>query len=172
MSEQFLDRLARADVSVEELEKHIGRTYVVDRAIAACPISTQQLLLNLAQSIDRDTRQNVVCNARTPADVLISLAAEFPAEFFAHPLLDLMILEDPQILTRLEPGILNSFLGDPGCPNSFIRWACRYGYRADQLTILRRTDLSVDRLRIIARGPHAKPAEQAMDRLVEMGETW
>jgi len=170
--ESFLEKLAQCDVQIEEIEQHMGRSYPVDRAIAACPIVTSELLVILAESRDSVTRRNVICNAAIPTETLISLAKEFPSEFFSHPLLNLLILEDPQLLTRLEPGVLKSFLNNPECPDSFVQWACQHGCKTDQLEILKRPDLSVSQLRIIARSAHPKPAERAIDRLIEMGEAW
>lgn len=150
----------------------IGQSYEIDRAVALSPLASADVLEKLAQSNDKEIRRNIVCNIATPAHTLMLLAQEFPSEFFVHPLLDLMILEDPQLLTRLKPGVLKSFLSDPGCPESFVSWACLHGYKTDQLEILKRSDLSALQLRQIARGPHPKAAERATNRLIEMGELW
>lgn len=159
-------------LGVDDLGSFIGRSYETDRAIANDPTASVDALTALAESSDFETRKNVACNIATPADVLISLAEEFPGDFFSHPLLDLMILEDPGILRRLKPGVLKSYLSDPTCPESFVLWACRHGYKTDQLEILKRPDLSVEQLKYIARGPHPKAVETAIDRLIEMGESW
>ena len=168
----FLNKLTNGDLGAEDLANHIGRSHAIDRAIAASPSANSDVLKTLAQSHDQKTRRNTVCNVGTPAETLVSLAKEFPAEFFAQPLLSLMMLEDPLLLTRLNPGVLKSFLNDPECPESFVLWACRHGHKTDQLEILKRSDLSVDQLRYIARGPHPRAAERAIDRLIEIGESW
>ena len=155
-----------------DFHKSIGRCYEIDRAIASNPKASVGVLMALAESSDYETRKKVVCNIATPADALIGLAEEFPSEFFSHPLLDLMILEDPGVLRRLKPGLLKSYLNNSACPESFVLWACRYGYKADQLEILKRPDLSIEQLKCIAQGPHPKAVERAIDRLIEMGESW
>jgi hypothetical protein len=170
--EAFLCKLSQGELCADEILHHIGRSYAIDRAIAASPLAKPDVLKALAESHDQQTRRNTVCNVGCPAEALISLAQEFSAEFFAHPLLDLMILEDPMLLTRLNPGVLKSFLNDPECPESFVLWACRHGHKTDQLEILKRSDLSVNQLRYIVRGSHPKAAERAIDRLIEMGESW
>ena len=170
--ETFLCKLSQGEFCADEFVHHIGRSYAIDRAIAANPSAKSDVLKTLAESHDQETRRNTVCNIATPAEALISLSQEFPVDFFAHPLLDLMILEYPLLLTRLNPGVLKCFLNDPECPESFVLWACRYGHKTDQLEILKRADISIDQLRIIARGPRPKTAERAIDRLIEMGESW
>lgn len=171
-AELFLEKLAQGDIRIEDLEAHRGQTYAIDRLIAACPVAPPDLLATLAKSLDRETRRLVICNLGTTVDILMSLAKEFPREFFSHPMLDLMILENPKLLTRLVPGVLKSILNDVACPAAFVNWACRYGYKTDQFEVLKRTDLSADQLRIIARGPHPKAAERAIARLIKMGEVW
>jgi len=170
--ETFQHKLINGELGVDDLAHYIGRSYAIDRAIAASTSAKSDVLKMLAESNDQETRRNIVCNVGTPAETLISLAQEFPAEFFAHPLLDLMILEDPMLLTRLNPGVLKSFLNDPECPESFVLWACRHGHKTDQLEILKRSNLSVNQLKYIARGAHPKAAERAKNRLIEMGDAW
>ncbi len=168
----FLEKLAQGDIRIEDLEAHRGQTYDIDRLIAACPVATPGLLANLAKSLDKETRRLVICNPGTTVDILMSLAKEFPQEFFAHPMLDLMILEDPWLLKGLQPGVLKAFLMKPDCPAAFLTWACLHGTKGDQLEVLKRSDLPVKWLKAIARGPHPKAAERAIGRLIEQGETW
>lgn len=170
--DQLAEKISAGDIDTSELAQYVGQCYVLDRAIAAFTGVPPKILLTLSKSLDSITRQNVIRNEATPADVLISLAAEFPREFFNHPLLGLLILEDPRLLHKLEPGVLKSFLNSPECPESFLLWACRHGYKTDQMEILKRSDLKVEWLQLIARGAHPKPAERAMDHLVEMGKSW
>lgn len=167
-----LSTLGRRQVGGIDVLNFIGRSYETDRAIANDPTASVDVLTALAESSDFETRKNVAGNIATPADALIVLAEEFPSEFFSHPLLDLMILEDPGVLRRLKPGVLKSYLSHSTCPESFVIWACKHGYKTDQLEILKRPDLSVEQLRYIAQGPHPKAAERAIERLIEMGESW
>ncbi|RKX24757.1 MAG: hypothetical protein DRP47_10895 [Candidatus Zixiibacteriota bacterium] len=171
--DKFLQQLAKGEIENKELIDKIGRIYEWDRAIAACLQTTPDIQETLSKSCDQETRRQVICNVITPTDVLITLAPQFPQEFFSHPLLDFFILEDPKFLSRLEPGVLKVFLSDPECPEGFVLWACRYGNKTDQLAILKRSDIKVEWLQLIARwGVHPKPAEKAMDRLIVLGKSW
>lgn len=167
-----LSKLSLGQLREDEFIRYIGRSYTIDRTMALSPLAKSDVLAKLADSSDQETRRNVVCNVGTPPETLLSLAQEFPVEFFANPLFDLLLLEDPQLLIRLEPGVLKSFLNHPACPESFVLWACRHGHKTEQVEVLKRSDLSVDHLRLIAQGPHPKAAERAIDRLIEMGESW
>jgi hypothetical protein len=171
-SSELLQRIVEGQVSPIQLAENIGYSCVVDRAIAANPATPHQTLRILAKSLDKETRKNVAENVSTSSDILFELASEFPQEFFRNPLLDIMMLEDPMVLKRLDPGVLKSSLNDSGCPESLITWACRFGYKTDQLAVLKKKSLSPKNLRYIARGPHPKAAERAKDRLIEMGESW
>lgn len=173
MSEElFFEKLNRGELQASDIAECLGRNYAMDRAIAGSSGVSEDTLERLAKSHDPGTRHQVILNVTTPAASLIDLAAEFPLEFFSHPMLDFMILEDPHLLNKLKPGVLKEFLKDPACPESFLVWACRFGNKTDQLEILKRSDLKVEWLKFIAQGAHPKPAERAMDRLIEMGEEW
>jgi len=168
----FFQKLARGEVPASDLAAQLGQTIAQDRAIASSASATEDILRQLAKSLDKETRHRVISNLNTPAEVMIALASEFPQEFFIHPMLDFMILEDPHLLSKLEPGVLKIFLKDPACPESFIYCACRYGNKTDQLEILKRSDLKVEWIKLIAQGNHPKAAEKAMDYLIEMGVSW
>lgn len=142
------------------------------RVIARSATANSEKLLLLSKSDKKFVRRNVILNPATPPDILIALAPEFPREFFDHPLLDLMILEDPRLLARLQPGTLKTYLSDPDCPESFIIWACKHGTKGDQLVIMKRPNLATRWLKAIANGPHPRAAERAMDKLIDLGESW
>jgi hypothetical protein len=55
---------------------------------------------------------------------------------------------------------------------SWLRWAAHYGTKGDQLELLKRQELSIELLKAVANGPHPKPAERAIDRLLAAGEIW
>lgn len=149
-----------------------GQQSMFNRLIASSLEAAPEQLRLLAASNDRLVRHNLILNPATPPDALIALAPEFPREFFNHPLLDLMILEDPQLLKRLQPGTLKGYLSDPDCPESFIIWACKHGTKGDQLVIMKRPNLATRWLKAIANGPHPRAAERAMDKLIDLGESW
>ena len=169
---QLIALVANENADSSALKQCVGLSYATDRLIAKHSNATQDVLERLSESSDYETRKNVICNAGTQADLLIALAPEFPMDFFSHPLLDLMILEDPQLLQKLKPGVLKAFLKADDCPNAFIQWASRHGTKGDQLEILKRDDLTVAVLKSIANGAHPKPSERAIDHLLEFGETW
>ncbi len=89
-SEARLDAIA--DFSVE-----------LARLVANNLATPPKLLRKLSTSQDFVTRRNVATNPNTPIEILIKLANEFPDEFFANPVLNLITIESPQIFEQLIP---------------------------------------------------------------------
>lgn len=143
-----------------------------DRIIAAHPATLPKTLLKLSKSPDAETIKAVLQNPATPPDLLLLMAPKFPLDFFQNPALDLLILEDPDFLRKLKPGVLRSLLKEKDCPDYWLNWACSYGNKGDQLVILKREDLPVKNLKALANSSHPKPAERAMNLLLALGETW
>ena len=169
---EVLTLLGDNDVDPRFLSQLVGLFYPTDREIATHPRAQPETLEKLSHSNDAETVRLIVQNPATPPDILIRLAPEFPIDFFQNAILDLLILEDPQLLKKLKPGVLRTFLKAEDCPSSFVVWASRYGTKGDQLEILRREDVAVDVLKAVANGSHPKPAERAIDQLLELGEAW
>ena len=148
----------------------IGRSYATDRAIASSEEVDGPTLTQLASSLDKETRRQVLLNVSVPLDLMLSLAAEFPYEFLSHPMLDLALLEDPELYSRVPPGVLRNALADEDCPESMILWVCRNGHRQDQATIMKRPDLKLSWLRLLSKGRHPRIAEAALAQLIALGE--
>jgi hypothetical protein len=150
----------------------VGLHYATDRKIASHPGSLPESLEALSESSDEETIRAVAGNPATPPGALIRVASLAPLDFFQNPVLDLLILEDPSFLSKLKPGALRAFLKTDDCPLSWLQWAAHYGTKGDQLEVLKREDLPLEMLKGIANGPHPKTAERAINRLLELGETW
>lgn len=169
---QIINKLNDSELDSEDLTDLIERSYRIDCAVAASPLASAMILDKLAHSCHIEVRYNVACNDNTSDKTLIYLSKEFPKEFFEHPFFNLFLLDNPDLLKQLEPGTLKSYLNDPSCPDAFIKWACYYGYKTDHLTILKRKNLTVEHLVIIANGQHPMTSERAIERLIELGEGW
>lgn len=150
----------------------VGLYCSADRIIASHPNILPKTLEKLAGSKDKDTVRQVARNPATPPELLIQVASLEPLDFFQNPVLDLLILEDPTFLGKLKPGVLRAFLKEKDCPSTWLRWAAHYGTKGHQLEVLTRDDLPLEILKAIANGPHPKTAERAINRLLELGETW
>lgn len=148
------------------LEKLLGVSIESNRSIAKHGNASPDMLRRLAQSPDRITRRNVAANPQTPKEVLLELAPTFAGEFFLNPVFDLLLMEDPNLLDALPVGVMKNILKREDCPISFLNWAARYGNKSHQLALVGRSRIARELLEVVARGPHAKPAEVAAGRLM------
>lgn len=169
---EVLTLLQDENIDPRLLDQLAGLFYPSDHEIATHPKVLPETLEKLSDSMNAETVRRIVRNPATPPDLLIRLAPRFPIDFFQNAMLDLMVLEDPNLLKKLKPGVLRTFLKAEECPSSFVVWASRFGTKGDQLEIVRSEEASLDVLRSVANGAHPKPAERAIDRLLELGETW
>ena len=72
-------------------------------AILMNPKSSQNTLKELAKYDDCLTRQYVAGNPNTSAEILLNICFEFPNEVINNPVIPLLLLEDPHILTCKIP---------------------------------------------------------------------
>jgi hypothetical protein len=148
------------------LDALIGLSFNLNRSIALHRNASADMLRRLAQSPDKTTRRNVALNPQTPTDVLLALAPTFAGEFFRNPVFDLLLMEDPNMLNGLPVSVMKNILKREDCPDSFLIWAAKCGDKSHQLALVSRPVLTKQLLEIVAKGPHAKPAEVAAGRLM------
>ena len=151
----------RASLTTEEVER-----LQIQRAAAADTQTCSSEIERLATSQDRRTRRAVASNVATPAHTLLTLAREFPHEFFCNPAFDLMLLEDPARVHELPITALKAILRRDDCPPEWLKWVACRGAGALQVALLARADVSVELLRLIAEGPNVRAAETAAARLM------
>ena len=110
-------------LSTESLAALLDKDDVTNRLIARHPKAGAALLEKLSHSSDRTTRALVTANPDTPPAVYLRLGAQFPNEFLANPMLDLLFLEHPALLQELPDNLLVQVLRKPNCPQDFLVWA-------------------------------------------------
>jgi len=151
----------RVSPTTEEVERlRIQRTTAADTQTPGSELE------QLAISQDRRTRRAVASNVATPAHTLLTLAREFPHEFFCNPAFDLMLLEDPARVHELPVTALKAILRRDDCPPEWLKWVAHRGAGALQMALLARADVPVELLRLIAEGPNVRAAEKAAARLM------
>ena len=101
----------------------VGIEPATDRLVAQHPSTDEETLRQLGSSKDKTTRKYVVANPGTPHDVLFKLANQFPEQFFNNPVLNLILLENPQLLDAIPPRVLSSLVKREYCPVSFLEAA-------------------------------------------------
>ena len=97
------------------------------RTAAACTQTPASELERLAKSVDRRTRRAIASNVATPAHTLVTLAREFPHEFFCNSAFDLMLLEDPACVHELPVAALKAILRRDDCPPEWLKWVAYRG---------------------------------------------
>jgi hypothetical protein len=107
----------------------------LERLLARHPQSPPDLLETLSHSADRATRRHVARHPATPKDVLLRLAPQFPGDFLHNPVVDWLLMEEPDLLQTLGKGVIKNVLKSKDCPESLMGWAVRHGTREEQLAI-------------------------------------
>ena len=79
-----------------------------------------EILAELADSKDYLTRQYVTANPNTPTKTLLNLGAEFPKELLDNPIFDLLLLENPNLISKIPITTLRSLIKQDNVPESFI----------------------------------------------------
>ena len=103
------------------------------RLVARNPNSAPELLRDLADSEDDLTRAGVTANPNTPKDVLLKLADEFPQEFLANSVIDLLLLEKPNFSAEIPFWTLINLLKQDNVPQWLLFGAASH----ENSTILR-----------------------------------
>jgi 3-methyladenine DNA glycosylase AlkC len=147
---------ARAGV---ELASATGFFPEVDRVIAARADCPPDLLATLAHSSDKATRAKVAANPNTPTSDYVQLGQQFPKEFIANPLLDLLLLENPALLSDIPGALLVQMAKRPECPDDFLVWAAAHADEHVQLAVAMNPKAPEAALASLRESVHAKVRE-------------
>lgn len=105
----------------------------------------------LSNSKSNAVRKAVASNPNTPTDILFDLGAKFPEQLLSNPLFDLLLLENPNLLSDLPRNTLKKLLALPEVPKYFQKW------------VSQRSDLEL--IRIILNNPNT--SKEILERLLE-----
>lgn len=115
----------------------------------------------LASHKSAEVRRTVAANPNTPEEVLLRLAVHFPQEFLANPVLDLLILVNPNLLAEVPPYVRQRLLAHPKAPPGFLKWAATYGDEAALLSLAHNPSTPAELIEPLTRHPLPKVAEAA-----------
>lgn len=143
----------RADATPAELAAAAGVSTTVDRLLARHANAPADLLEKLSRSGDKTTRKCVAIHPNAPRSVLLSLATQFPADFYRNPAFDWLLLEEPDLLFKLGHGVLKNILKRPDCPRSLQAWAVEHGDEQQKLAVAMNPEALEDLLqKLVAQG--------------------
>jgi hypothetical protein len=84
-----------------------------------------EILEELAKSENATIRKVVAQNPNTPTETLLQLFRDFPHQVLQNPIIDLLILEDPNFLYELYQVNVGIFDRD-NLPSFFLKWAIKH----------------------------------------------
>ncbi|XGB38675.1 MAG: hypothetical protein LVT47_10160 [Cyanobacteria bacterium LVE1205-1] len=94
------------------------------------------ILKTLGESDDKATRQSIAGNPNSPTDTLTRLATQFPEEVIQNPVFDLLLLENPNLLSEIPLASLRSLLKRQSIPIAFLSWAAKHEDVGVQLAVV------------------------------------
>jgi hypothetical protein len=142
------------DTPLETLATLLGQDSATDRLLAKHPRASADLLEKLSHSSDKATGAQVTANPNTPSQTYLRLGAQFPQEFLANPILDLLLIENPALFHELPDTMLVQIMRKPVCPPDFLTWAAAHASDKVQLAV----------------AMNAKAPPEALERLHRSGQ--
>ena len=142
--------------SAEILLQFFDKDDATNRLLAKHPNAGVELLEKLSHSSDPATRKAVTSNPNTPTVVYVKLGQQFPKEFLTNPILDLLILESPDLLQEFTDNLLVQLLRRPECPEEFLLWAAGHSSEKVQLAVAMNAKAPLGALRTLGTSQHKK----------------
>jgi hypothetical protein len=134
------------------------------------PQTAPERLRVLASQASPEVRRAVAGNPNTPEEVLLRLAVHFPEEVAGNPVLELLLLVNPNWLAEIPGYARGRLLGHPQAPLHFLRWAVRDGDPQALLCLLQNPAAPSELVEKLA--DHALPAVAEAARLHVALETY
>lgn len=89
-------------------------------AVAANPAAPAPVLETLSRSWNSAAWQAIVTNPNATPPLLLRLGPQYPAEFFANPILPLLLIEQPDLLFRYDAAALDPLVRSPAAAAGFL----------------------------------------------------
>ena len=121
--------------SPERLAELAAQDIKLSRAVAKNSTTPPDILKTLGESGDEATRKSIAGNPNSPTDTLTRLATQFPEEVIQNPVFDLLLLENPNLLSEIPLASLRSLLKRQSIPIAFLSWAAKHEDVGVQLAV-------------------------------------
>ena len=106
--------------SPERLAELAAQDIKLSRVVAKNITTPPDILKTLGESDDKATRKSIAGNPNSPTDTLTRLATQFPEEVIQNPVFDLLLLENPNLLSEIPLASLRSMLKRQSIPIAFL----------------------------------------------------
>jgi len=121
------------DTSPERLTELALKSLSLGRLVARNYGAPPEVLKQLSQEPDEEIQKALVNNPNTPTNILLKLGQTYPAELFANPVFDLLLLENPNLFSEMPYTTIASLLRLPEFANT---WALHILNRRQEIPIL------------------------------------
>ena len=105
--------------AVAQLQELAGDPLLAS-TVAANPTAPAVVLDTLRHSWDPEVWHALVCNPNASPETLFQIAPTYPTEFFANPVVPLLLLEQPDLPLRYGEKILAPLVQHPAAPPGFL----------------------------------------------------
>lgn len=158
------------DASPKVLLGLLGQDDATNRLLAAHPKADAELLEKLSHSSDSATRRSVAKNPNTPEQAYVRLGQQFPKEFLANPMLDLLLLENPTLIEQVPEALLVRLLKQANCPASLLTWASAHPQAKVQLAVAMNPSAGLAANARLTQSQHAAVLESVQPAVVVVGQ--
>ena len=131
------------------------------RLVAANVMAPPDLLDELGHSADDATRKAVTGNPNAGMPTLFRIGSQFPEQLLCNPVLDLLLLENPNLLAAIPKGTLRRMLKRETVSPGFLRWAVEQGTVEDKLAALVNPKLTAELVARLAKDKAPQVAKTA-----------
>ncbi|AIE76159.1 hypothetical protein [Synechocystis sp. PCC 6714] len=114
---------AQSETTSPERLRELAQDPKLAKLVAANYMAPPDLLEELSHTSDKPLLKALVSNPNTPTEVLLKLGSLFPEQLLDNPVFDILLIENPNLLSEFPKSSLNSLLKREVAPVSFLRWA-------------------------------------------------
>ena len=147
------------DAAPESLMARLDKDDATNRLLAKHLRANAELLEKLSHSSDQATRRAVAGNPNTPQQIYVRLGQQFPKEFLANPMLDLLLMENPALMDEVPEALLNRLLKQADCPASLLTWAAAHDHEKVQLAVAMNANAPQQALQLLRQSKHPTVCE-------------
>ena len=123
---EFKQEAKSETTSPERLEELANLSHTLAGVVAANPIAPAELLDKLGKKRSLAIQKALVSNPNTPTETLLILGAKFPQQLLNNTVLNLLILEKPEIVHQFPLDTLYNLLQQKNIPQLLLEAAAKH----------------------------------------------
>lgn len=159
--ETAIQEAANENTPSERLRELAKTSIELARIVAQNPGADVDILQELGSYSDPIVRQNLVMNPNIPLSLLMVLAKQFPRHLFRNPVIDLLILESPNLLVAAFDTVLCHIIKRAIVPISLLEYAAKSSSETVKLAVTINSQTPKGTLEYLASSPNSLVSEAA-----------